>query len=243
MTQRQHISFENRPLGVMDLGKRDFSSVWEMQHSLVEIRAEGKIPDCLLLVEHPPVITLGRRANRKHLLVDSAILQGKGVGIFEIERGGDITYHGPGQLIGYPIVLLPRGIRDVIPFVRGLEEVLIHAVGFFGVEGFRKKGFTGVWTHSGKIAAIGVAVKHNVTFHGFALNVSPSLEHFRWIVPCGIPDCPVTSMEKILGYAPERESVKASVLQGFREVFHFCIESVEERLWETYFRSQPVRIG
>ncbi|MFN4181931.1 MAG: lipoyl(octanoyl) transferase LipB [bacterium] len=231
-------------LWVVHLGKRDFSRVWEMQKKLVHLRAKNVIPDVLLLVEHPPVITLGRRAKKEHLLVPPDVLQKEGVGIFEIERGGDITYHGPGQLVGYPIFLLPNGIRDVILFVRSLEEVLILTLRQFGVEGFRRKGFTGVWTSEGKIAAIGIAVKHNVTFHGFALNVSPALEHFHWIVPCGIHNASVTSLKEILGEAPSMEGVKSSVVLAFERVFELQVAHKEVAwLWSRYYQSQGAPIG
>ncbi len=199
---------------ILDLGFCDYAKIWTYQKELVEQRVKGQIADTLIFVEHPPTITLGRRAGRHHLLLSLKDLENLCVGVYEVERGGDVTYHGPGQLVGYPIVHLKNGLRDVIPFVRSLEEILIQTLAHFGIDGFRTPGFTGVWTEKGKIASIGVAVKHNVTFHGFALNVCTDLSHFDWIVPCGIADVQMVSMEKILNRKVSLEDVKSAIVES-----------------------------
>ncbi|HSS40037.1 MAG TPA: lipoyl(octanoyl) transferase LipB, partial [Polyangia bacterium] len=164
----------HHPAQVLDLGTREYGEVWALQRELVAKRQRDEIPDTLVLVEHPDVITAGRSAHRENLLATD------GIPLFEIERGGDVTYHGPGQLVGYPIFLLRQDERDLHRYLRNLEEALIRAVARFGLSGDRKAGWTGVWTVGGarKLASIGVAVKRWVTMHGFALNVSTDLSRF-----------------------------------------------------------------
>jgi len=192
-------------ISVVQLGRVDYSSALKLQQTLVELRKTGQISDTLLLLEHPPVITLGRNAKRKNVLVSEDQLSRAGVEIFECDRGGDVTYHGPGQLVGYPIFDL-RGFTPrigAVEFVRKLEEVLIRTCADFGVATHRVRGMTGVWTlrNEAKVAAIGVHISRGVTSHGFALNVSTDLDHFKLIVPCGIGDKPVTSLDRALGQA------------------------------------------
>jgi len=202
-----------------DLGLTPYSRALELQQSLVEARKRGEAPDTLLLLEHPHVITLGRAANPAHVLISEGVLAAKGVELVETGRGGDVTYHGPGQLVGYPIINLAPQRCDVRRYVRDLEEVLIRAARDFGVEAGRIPGLTGVWVGDEKLAAIGVRISRWVTMHGFAFNVTTDLDYFRLIVPCGIADHGVTSLQKILGAPVEVRSVARSVTRHFGEVF------------------------
>jgi lipoyl(octanoyl) transferase len=192
-------------ISVIQLGRVDYSSALKLQQTLVALCKDGRIADTLLLLEHPPVISLGRNAKRANVLVSEEEARRSGVEIFECDRGGDVTYHGPGQLVGYPIFNLREFTPRIgaVEFVRKLEEVLIRTCADFGVATHRVRGMTGVWTlrDGAKVAAIGVHISRGVTSHGFALNVSTDLEHFKLIVPCGIGDKPVTSLDRALGQA------------------------------------------
>jgi lipoyl(octanoyl) transferase len=212
-------------MDVKRLGVLGYQEALDLQKELVERRRAGDIPDQLLLLEHPPVITLGVKArnSRSNVLESDASLAAKGVGIFESGRGGDVTYHGPGQLVGYPIFDLKPDRCDVHQYVRDLEEALIRAVAAFGISGARIKGLTGVWVgpdrREEKLAAIGVRISRWITSHGFALNVNTRLEHFGLIVPCGITDRGVTSMERLIGHHVSMDEVAGAVAAAFREVF------------------------
>ncbi len=203
------------PARLLDLGTREYGEVWALQRDLVAARQRDEIADTLVLVEHPHVITAGRSAHRENLLATEDIP------LFEIERGGDVTYHGPGQLVGYPIFLLRQDERDLHRYLRNLEEALIRAVGRFGLPGDRKAGWTGVWTVGGarKLASIGVAVKRWVTMHGFALNVSTDLSRFGAINPCGLDASVMASVSSELGRAVSVDEVKGAVRDAFGEVF------------------------
>jgi lipoyl(octanoyl) transferase len=192
-----------------------------LQKQLVEDRKNGRIPDQLLLLEHPPVITLGVKVRNSlaNVLETPEKLAAKGVGLFEAGRGGDVTYHGPGQLVGYPVFDLKPDRCDVHRYVRDLEEVLIRAVAVFGVEATRIPGLTGIWVGNEKLAAIGVRISRWVTSHGFALNVNTNLANFGLIVPCGIADKGVTSLERLLGRRLPMAEVEDAVVAGFDEVF------------------------
>jgi lipoyl(octanoyl) transferase len=198
-----------------------YGEAFELQRSLVERRKRGDIPDQLLIVEHPPVVTMGRNGHRENLLAAPELLERAGVEFHHTDRGGDVTYHGPGQVVGYPIFDLREWKRDVVAYVRALEEVLIRALGEFGVLGSRSSGATGVWVSTpagpAKIAAIGVHISRWVTSHGFALNVDGDLGYFRYIVPCGLTK-PVTSMREV-GSSPNREEVIAALARSFGRVF------------------------
>ncbi|HVR62227.1 MAG TPA: lipoyl(octanoyl) transferase LipB [Polyangia bacterium] len=198
---------------VLDLGRRDYGDVWAMQRELVGSRQRGEIPDTLILVEHPDVITLGRGTHRENLIAPGDIP------IFEIERGGDVTYHGPGQLVGYPIFLLRENERDLHLYLRNLEESLIQAVGEHGIAGGRNPGWTGVWIGDRKLASIGVAVKRWVTLHGFALNVATDLTRFASINPCGLEATVMASMSSVLGRPVAFDDAKASVRAAVGRVF------------------------
>jgi lipoate-protein ligase B len=200
---------------LLDLGTREYGEVWAMQRDLVAARQRDEIPDTLVFVEHPHVVTAGRSAHRENLLAMD------GVPLFEIERGGDVTYHGPGQLVGYPIFLLRPDERDLHRYLRNLEEALIRAVARFGLEGERKSEWTGVWTVGGarKLASIGVAVKRWVTMHGFALNVSTDLSRFAAINPCGLDASVMASVSSELGRAVSIDDMKLAVQETFAQVF------------------------
>jgi lipoyl(octanoyl) transferase len=211
---------------VRRLGSVDYADALELQKSLVEQRKQGLIPDQLLLLEHPDVITLGVRTrnDRSHVLASDAELAAEGVEVFETGRGGDVTFHGPGQLVGYPIFDLNPGRRDVHRYVRDLEEALIRAVAEFGIRAGRVKGLTGIWVAGAdggeaKLAAIGVRISRWVTSHGFALNVNTDLSRFGLIVPCGIDDKPVTSMERLLGRSFSMHEVAEAIVRAFEDVF------------------------
>jgi len=212
-------------MDVKRLGVIGYQDALDLQKDLVERRRTGEIPDQLLLLEHPPVITLGVKArnSRSHILESDESLAAKGVGLFEAGRGGDVTYHGPGQLVGYPIFNLKPDRCDVHQYVRDLEEALIRAVAGFGIAGHRVNGLTGVWVgeagNEQKLAAIGVRISRWVTSHGFALNVNTQLEHFGLIIPCGITDRGVTSMERLLGRPISMDEVTTRVVDAFRDVF------------------------
>jgi lipoyl(octanoyl) transferase len=203
------------PARVLDLGTREYGEAWALQRDLVAARQRDEVPDTLVLVEHPHVITAGRSAHRENLLAVGD------VPLFEIERGGDVTYHGPGQLVGYPIFLLRPEERDLHRYLRNLEEALIRAVARFGLAGERKAGWTGLWTAGGarKLASIGVAVKRWVTMHGFALNVSTDLTRFAAINPCGLDASVMGSVSGELGRPVGVEEVKAVVRETFADVF------------------------
>ncbi len=180
----------------------DYREAWDWQRALEQARRAGRSGDVVLLLEHPSTYTIGRRGTREHLLIGEEELSRIGAVCLEVDRGGDITYHGPGQLVGYPILNLEAWGNDVSAYLRHLEGSLIEVLAGFGIQAERLPGFTGVWIGAGKIAAIGVKVRGGITSHGFALNVSTDLEFFRHIVPCGIADKEVTSMERLLGAAP-----------------------------------------
>ena len=210
-----------RHLTVRRLGLIPYADALELQRQLVEQRQAGAIGDQLLLLQHPPVITLGVKArnDRSHVLETPEGLAARGIELVETGRGGDVTYHGPGQLVGYPIIDLNPDRRDVHRYVRDLEEVLIRAVGDFGVIAGRSAGLTGVWVGDAKLAAIGVRIARWVTSHGFALNVGTNLDHFRLIVPCGIADKTVTSLDELSGRAVPMNSVESAVCHAFADVF------------------------
>jgi len=208
-------------LAVRRLGTVEYQAALDLQAQLVEQRKQGVIPDQLLLLEHPPVITLGVKArhDRSHVLESESALAAKGVGLFETGRGGDVTYHGPGQLVGYPIVDLKPDRCDVHRYVRDLEEVLVRSVAEFGVTAGRIAGLTGIWVGDEKLAAIGVRISRWVTSHGFALNVNTDLSHFGLIVPCGIADKGVTSLARLTGHPIPMAEVVAAVSRHFAAIF------------------------
>jgi len=210
-----------RTIEVRRLGVIPYADGLELQKSLVEQRKAGDIPDQLILLEHPPVITLGvkTRNDRSHIVAPTDVLEAEGVDVFETGRGGDVTYHGPGQLVGYPILDLKPDRCDVHQYVRDLEEVMIRMAAAFGVTAGRIDGLTGAWVGQEKLASIGVRIARWVTSHGFAFNVNTTLEHFNFIVPCGITDKGVTSLEKLLGRPVGVDEVADICVREFRSVF------------------------
>ncbi|MGC8778071.1 MAG: lipoyl(octanoyl) transferase LipB [Candidatus Caldatribacteriaceae bacterium] len=212
----------------------DYAQALSFQKKIWEYVVQRDLPGVILLLEHNPVFTLGRLAVRGHLLVGEEVLRREGIEVYEVERGGDITYHGPGQIVGYPIVNLRFWQKDVHAFLRALEEALILFLQRFGVEGFRFPPHTGVWVNPGnpeKIAAIGIAVRRWVTYHGFALNITPNLSHFRYIIPCGIRDKGVTSLECITGDAysqEERYTMQEYLVEALGKVLGFEMVEIHD---------------
>src|SRR5438477_1350274 len=206
---------------VRRLGMMPYADALALQKELVEERRQGRIGDILLLVEHPHVLTLGVRGDggRSNILAAPDVLASRGVDVFETGRGGDITYHGPGQIVGYPIIALKPDRCDVHRYVRDLEEVLIRVADDYGLRARRIAGLTGVWVGEDKLAAIGVRISRWVTSHGFALNVSTDLDFFNLIVPCGIADRSVTSLARLLGHPVEQVEVEYRIAAHFAEVF------------------------
>ncbi|HJZ48953.1 MAG TPA: lipoyl(octanoyl) transferase LipB [Roseiflexaceae bacterium] len=218
MNQDQRL--QPRAVRVLRAGRVDYMAAWEWQRELVRQRSAGAIGDRLLLLEHPHTYTLGRATKDGHLLMAPEELAAQGIAVVESDRGGDITYHGPGQVVGYPILKLSQHGGDLLRYLRMLEETLIVALASYEVAAGRIDGLTGVWVGDEKIAAIGVKLSASgVTQHGFALNVSTDLRYFKQIIPCGIADKGVTSLERLLGTAPLREEVEERVAAAFAEVF------------------------
>jgi lipoyl(octanoyl) transferase len=209
-----------------DLGRMRYAEAFAVQRQFVERRKRGEIPDQLLIVEHPHAVTMGRNGHDENLLCAPELLDRAGIEFHRTDRGGDVTYHGPGQIVGYPIFDLREWKRDVVAYVRGVEQVLIDALAEFGIAAGREAGATGVWTKQGKIAAIGVHISRWVTSHGFALNVATDLSYFRYIVPCGLTK-PVTSMQA-LGCQADRDHVVAAVARSFSRVFDREMENYPE---------------
>jgi lipoate-protein ligase B len=203
----------------VQLGLTPYRESWDLQREIFKLRQNRGIGDVLLLTEHPHVYTLGMSSDVNHLLADADELRQSGIEVYPIERGGDITYHGPGQLVGYPILDLQNYYTDLHRYLRDLEEVIIRTLEEFGITGHRKQEYTGVWVGDKKIAAIGVKVSRWITMHGFALNVNTDLSYFNRIIPCGIFHKGVTSMEQILGARITMEEVQHAVTKHFAGVF------------------------
>lgn len=215
-----------RVLKVTDLGGcAGYAEVLALQERLHARRAAGEIPDTLLLLEHRPVYTLGRSASEENILLSEEALREAGIERVVTSRGGDVTYHGPGQLVGYPIVHLGDARLRVLDYVSGLEETLIRAAAAYGVGAGRDPRNRGVWVGNSKLAALGIRVAHQVTMHGFALNVNTRLEDYRGIVACGLRDAGVTSLSRLVGRSLDMEEVKARVAEAFRAVFGYGSES------------------
>lgn len=203
-------------LQFQDLGNAPYQQTWDMQKEMQSQRINNKIDDTVLLVEHEPVYTFGKNANENHLLQNYP----EDVKVFHIERGGDITFHGPGQLVGYPIIDLHNYKMSISWYMRSLEAVIINTLNHYGIAAEHKKGLTGVWVKEEKIAALGVRISRWVTMHGFALNVNTELHYYDGIIPCGIFEYGVTSMKKLLGTAIKMDEVKKLLIKEFNMVFH-----------------------
>jgi lipoate-protein ligase B len=210
---------------LVECGRMPYGQAWALQRALLAARQDDRIPDTVLLLEHPPVITVGRGGRASNILAPEDALAARGIDVYEVERGGDVTYHGPGQLVGYPILNLRALDEDVVRYVRLLEATLITALEGWAISAERMRGFPGVWVQGAKIAAIGVAVKRKVTLHGFALNVAPDLSHFDLINPCGLGK-PVTSMALVLGRALSLGVVGPAVSRAFEDTFQVTLAPV-----------------
>ncbi len=206
-------------LAVTNIGRTRYGEAWDLQRKIFELRHYGLISDVLLYTEHEHVYTIGKGGDENHLLASEKELNQSGIEVFHIDRGGDITYHGPGQVVGYPILALNDYFADIHRYLRSLEEVIVLALDEFGIEASREEGMTGVWVKGEKIAAIGVKVSRWVTMHGFALNVNTDLSKFDRIIPCGIFHKGVTTMERVLGEEISLESVHDKLTEAFAYVF------------------------
>ena len=204
-------------LQFQDLGNAPYQQTWDMQKEMQSQRINNKIDDTVLLVEHEPVYTFGKNANENHLLQNYP----EDVKVFHVERGGDITFHGPGQLVGYPIIDLHNYKMSISWYMCSLEAVIINTLNHYGIAAEHKKGLTGVWVKEEKIAALGVRISRWVTMHGFALNVNTELHYYDGIIPCGIFEYGVTSMKKLLGTAIKMDEVKKLLIKEFNMVFHY----------------------
>jgi lipoyl(octanoyl) transferase len=215
------VGMAGRTIEIRNLGLMPYADALALQRSLVEERRAGAIGDQLLFVEHPHVLTVGVRGDggRSHILATPEALAARGVDVHETGRGGDVTYHGPGQVVGYPIIDLNPDRRDVHRYVRDLEEVLMRTAGDYGIQAERVAGLTGVWVGREKLAAIGVRIARWITSHGFAFNVTTDMEYFDLIVPCGIADRGVTSLSRLLGRDVPRADVERRIAAHFQHVF------------------------
>ncbi len=212
-------------LAIIDAGFMEYREALDMQFELLEKRQNNLIDDTLILVEHPPTITLGRRAVESDILADENFLKETGVKICRINRGGEVTYHGPGQIVGYLIVDLKNFNKDIRAFVHNIEEVIIQVLlEHFQIEGGRNPLNNGVWVGDKKITAIGIAIKQWVTMHGFAFNINTDLEHFKWIVPCGMENSKMTSLQEIKERKFDLELVKPLIVEKIKEIFGYDIK-------------------
>ena len=226
---------------VVDIGLSGYAAAWGLQRSVWKARAAGQIPDTLVLTEHRHVYTLGKTADQNHLLAETEELDRKGVEVYFIDRGGDVTYHGPGQIVGYPIFDLQNYYLDVHRYLRDLEEVIIRTLRASGVDGTRNEGMTGVWVGDDKIAAIGVKVSRWVTMHGFAFNVNTDLSFFDRIIPCGIFHKGVTSLQQELGHAVDIGRVRADLVRSVEEVFGVETKPVSESVFSGLIEAQLMK--
>jgi lipoate-protein ligase B len=204
---------------IIDLGLVDYKKAWELQHQLWERRVEDELPDLLIFLEHPHVITLGRRGNRSHLIASPEVLEEMKISIFQVERGGDVTYHGPGQIVVYPILDLKEYGYRLIRYIGQLEGIILRVLKDFGIEGRRDPMNRGVWVDEEKIASVGVAIKRWVSFHGFSLNYETDLKYFELINPCGLEGQKMTTIAKIVGKEVSRERLVKRIGFHFKQIF------------------------
>jgi lipoyl(octanoyl) transferase len=226
---------DNKILTYCDLDFMDYKEAWDLQHEIHSKRVSGEVEDCLFLLEHPNTYTLGKTAHKENLIGSEDYLKKNEISVYDIDRGGDITYHGPGQIVGYPIIDLNNWQKDTHKYLRALEEVIIKTCNDYGLMCGRNPEHTGVWVDERKIAAIGIKVSRWVTLHGFAFNVNTDLNLFNGIIPCGIQDKSVTSLSKEINRIINIQEVKEKLLTNFKEVFGYSnILSVqEEDLFQT----------
>jgi lipoate-protein ligase B len=230
------------PLLVTNIGRTRYAEAWALQQEIWKLRQANALQDTLLLTEHNHVYTLGKSTDDNHLLASQEELKASGTDVFHIDRGGDITYHGPGQIVGYPIIDLKNYFLDIHRYLRSLEEVIIRTLDAFGIVAEREKDMTGVWVNDEKIAAIGVKVSRWVTMHGFALNVNTDLSKFDRIIPCGIFHKGVTSMQHAKGHEVRIESVHEAIVESFAGVFECQPECVEKDQLNSTMRNSNVQL-
>jgi len=212
---------------VIDLARQDFEECWTLQHRIHRARKEEILPDCLLLVEHPHVLTLGRGGKRENILVSETLLHERGIACLSIERGGDVVYHGPGQLVGYPIFALKREGIGIVNFVWRLEEVMIQILKDYGIIGQRNERNRGVWVGKDKVGFVGIAVRSGISLHGFALNVNPDLSFFELIQPCGLKGVKATSINALLRKEIDLGELKESAIVYFQKVFNISMQRMK----------------
>ncbi|MFA7228256.1 MAG: lipoyl(octanoyl) transferase LipB [Melioribacteraceae bacterium] len=218
-----------RKFDYCDLGLIDYKQAWDLQKEIFNRRLRNEIDDTFYLLEHPHTYTLGKVSEKKNLISTDSQMKELGISVYEIDRGGDITYHGPGQIVGYPIIKLSDWKEDTHLYLRGLEEVIIQTCREYGIETERNPKYTGVWIGERKIAAIGIKVSRWITMHGFAFNVKTDLTYFNGIIPCGIKDKEVTSLEKETGGVVNTDDVKNLLIEKFRKVFGYNTITVKEK--------------
>jgi lipoyl(octanoyl) transferase len=224
------MNISEHKIHLLDLGLQKYNDVWNLQKQLFQEVTEKRNQNYLILTEHYPVITLGKSSDKKNIVTNQNVLQSKNIDVVEIDRGGDVTFHGPGQIVGYPIFSLETFEKDIHWYLRSIEEVIIQTLNHFEISSGRIKDLTGVWINNQKICAIGIKVTRWVTMHGFALNVSTQLDYFNHIVPCGINDKSVTSMQKVTNRDYLIEDVKQKICESFKTVFNVEIEKREYAL-------------
>jgi lipoyl(octanoyl) transferase len=217
----QHFPGKKKIINIVDLGVIDYKEALQFQEKLLLLRKEERINDTMLILEHKPVITIGKRGNQNNILVSEEFLVEKGVKICSIGRGGDVTYHGPGQIVGYPIIRFQNHVSGVRELVRNLEEIFIQLLAdLFDVKARRDSEYPGVWIENKKITAIGLSIQSGVTMHGFAFNVNTDLKSFQWILSCGITGKGVTSIKKLTRKKQDMDVIKKHVVQYFSQIFH-----------------------
>lgn len=224
-----------RKLLYCNLGLIDYKDAWDLQEKILEMRIENRIPDVLLLLEHPHTYTFGKTSHKENLIASQEFIDKYNIQIFEIDRGGDITYHGPGQIVGYPIINLSNWEEDSHKYLRALEEVIINVCSHYGIKADRFPPHTGVWIEKArKIAAIGIKIKKWVTMHGFAFNFNTNLDVFNGIIPCGIKDKDVTSIEREISQEVNIEEGKELIVENFKKVFDYtdCEAITKSELFE-----------
>lgn len=210
----------------LDLGLLPYAPAFAIQEQVLQARLEGRLPTTIILQENPPTFTIGRAGSRANLLVTPEELEQRGIEVLEVNRGGDITYHGPGQMIASPLLYLGDIGLNANQYLHRLEDLLIELLAGYGIQAGKKPDYPGVWVGEAKIGAVGIAVKHGYTFHGFSLNVALNLTPFSWINPCGVPQMAVTSLERVLGRPVPLAEVKARLRQVISSMFHLALEEV-----------------
>ena len=221
MTNKKAMNKEKRNLVYCDLGLIDYKDAWDLQKSVHQLRVENKIDDVLFLLEHPHTYTLGKTADKENLVSDKKYLDENKISVYDIDRGGDITYHGPGQIVGYPIINLTNWQQDTHKYLRAIEEVIIKVCAEYDLDGSRVDKYTGVWLDDRKICAIGIKVSRWITMHGFAFNVNTDLKLFNGIIPCGITDKDVTSLNRELKKEISLNEVKEKIIHHFDVIFNY----------------------